>query len=127
MQRRNFYFYWLPVYLYLGFIFYLSHQPASLLPRFKFDKLIHFSEYAFLGLLLMRALVKSYRQSSLLLLRFIALFIAVGYAGTDELHQCFILGRNSDFFDWLVDSFGAAAGSFLFCRRRDKPLKQWLR
>lgn len=121
MQRRNFYFYWLPVCLYLWLIFYLSHQPASILPLFKFDKLIHFSEYALLGLLLMRALTKSYQQSNLLLLRFIALFIAVTYAGTDEFHQSFILGRNSDFFDWLADSFGAAASSFIFFGRSDKP------
>lgn len=120
MQTRNFYCYWLPVYLYLGLIFYLSHQPASILPHFKFDKLVHFSEYALLGLLLMRALAKSYRQSNYLLLRFIALFIAVTYAGTDEFHQRYILGRSSDFLDWLVDSFGAALSSFLF-RRSDKP------
>ncbi|OGX31184.1 MAG: hypothetical protein A3G37_02655 [Omnitrophica WOR_2 bacterium RIFCSPLOWO2_12_FULL_46_30] len=110
----------MPVYLYLGLIFYLSHQPASILPHFKFDKLVHFSEYALLGLLLMRALAKSYRQSNHLLLRFIALFIAVTYAGTDEFHQRYILGRSSDFLDWLVDSFGAALSSFLF-RRSDKP------
>lgn len=126
VQAKHFNFYWLPVYLYMGLIFYLSHRPASTLPQIRFDKLLHFLEYAVLGLLLARALKKSYSQSSLLLLSFTAFFIAAVYAGTDEFHQWFIYGRNLDFYDWLADSFGAAVSSFFaFFMRTDSKKMQW--
>ena len=110
----------------MGLIFYLSHQPASALPQIRFDKLLHFLEYAVLGLLLARALKKSYSRSSPLLLSFIAFFIAAAYAGTDEFHQWFIYGRNLDFYDWLADFFGAAVSSFfVFFLRTDKKKVLW--
>lgn len=40
--------------------------------------------------------------------------ISTGYAIFDEIHQYFVPGRSMQFFDVLVDSFGAICG-ILFC------------
>ena len=91
-------------------IFYLSSLPSpieqiipsKLLPYFKFDYFIyHVLEYSFLNLLLYRALIhtKNSQTSSIL--------FAILYAITDEIHQYYVPGRNSNVFDLAYDSFGA--------------------
>lgn len=104
----------------MGLIFYLSHQPALPAALFKYDKLSHFIEYAILGLLLVRALNKSYPQNNFLRLKAMAFFITIVYAATDEFHQGFVPGRSLDFFDWLADSLGALASFFLFFRKTNR-------
>lgn len=41
----------------------------------------------------------------------LAALLASAYAATDEWHQLFVPGRDSDVRDWLADTIGAAAGS----------------
>lgn len=124
-MRINMWFYWLPVYFYMGLVFYLSSLGPSLTPSFILinDKVSHFLEFALLGFLLIRALNKSYSKNNFITLKLIAATIAIFYGATDEFHQRFVSGRNADFFDWLVDSLGAFCGSFIILKKESR----WLR
>jgi len=72
-----------------------------------FDKLAHFSAYAVLSGLVLRATRApfAWRTFGLVVLS-ISLFGAV-----DEWHQSFIPGRSMSFRDWIADSSGALLGA----------------
>jgi VanZ family protein len=122
--------YWLPVVLYAGAIFYLSDQPhpQEKLPSFLFeefsDKVLHAVEYGILALLCYRAFRWASgptvaRQAILL-----AIVTASVYGMTDEVHQAFIPFRESGWQDWLADTIGAVIGvvSWRFLDRNILPL-----
>lgn len=68
--------YWLPVLLYLGFIFFISSIPNLEIKVIRFgDKFAHMLEYAILGYLLMRALISTKRISLKVSFLFAILFI----------------------------------------------------
>ena len=119
VDRRKFAFYWLPAYLYMGMIFYLSSQSRPPVPEFilRQDKIAHLIEYAVLGLLLIRALNKEYPGRSFLALKLTALAVSAIYAASDEFHQRFVPGRNSCLPDWTIDSAVAFLGSFFTVKR----------
>jgi VanZ family protein len=109
--------YWVPVALYAGTIFYLSDQlhPQEKLPSFLFeefsDKTLHAVEYGILALLCYRAFRWASgpavaRQAVLL-----AIVTASVYGMTDEVHQTFVPLRESGWEDWLADTIGAAIGA----------------
>ncbi|MAF20729.1 MAG: hypothetical protein CMI55_03540 [Parcubacteria group bacterium] len=100
---------WLLVFVWAGFIFFLSHQPdlksgLSHQWDFIFRKLAHITEYAILTLLLFRV-ISQYKLSERKILILVFVF-ALFYALTDEYHQSFILGRQATFRDVLIDSIG---------------------
>jgi VanZ family protein len=135
-MRRD-YSSWIPVGLWMGFIFVMSTDLASashtsrLLDPFLHwvkptlsdeaadlihllvRKSAHLSEYAVLAILVRRALVKS-------LLVFprewswrpagLAWLSASLYAATDEFHQSFVATRTPAAGDVVIDSIGAALG-----------------
>jgi VanZ family protein len=80
----------------------------------------HVTEYAILGLLLLRAVGRELP----------ALLIGVAYAITDEVHQHFVSGRHSSPIDVAIDSTGVLIGILLFHRarrwRRDQPAESRL-
>lgn len=118
--------YWAVVYLYMGLIFYLSSlspSSASSFIIFGGDKVSHFIEFLILGFLLLRALANSYSEKSFMTLKLIAATITIAYAASDEFHQKFVWGRNADFLDWFIDSFGGAIGSFVILNKKSR----WLR
>lgn len=127
----------MPVFLWMGVIFVMSTDAGSaahtsviiepivlwLKPNasheefefvhFIIRKLGHLSEYAVLGLLVLRALKHtrptapgkwSWQTAGATLL------VAAAYAATDEWHQSFVPGRTSALGDVLIDSSGAAVG-----------------
>ena len=109
--------YWVPVALYAGTIFYLSAQshPQDELPSFLFeevnDKVLHAVEYAGLGGLCYRAFrwgVSGQVASQALLF---AIVTASLYGMTDEAHQLFVPFRESGWQDWLADTIGAVIGA----------------
>src|SRR5262249_33537483 len=63
----------------------------------------HMTEYAILGLLLLRALGRELP----------ALAIGIAYAISDELHQHFVRGRHASPIDVLIDTVGLAIGIFI--------------
>jgi VanZ family protein len=60
----------------------------------------HVTEYAVLGLLLLRALGRVAP----------ALALGIAYAATDEVHQHFVSGRHSSPFDVAFDACGVTLG-----------------
>jgi VanZ family protein len=95
---------WLPVVLWAGLIFGLSSIPSLGTGLGTWDlvlrKLAHATEYAVLGLLLLRALGRAGA----------AVALGVLYAATDELHQHFVAGRHASPYDVAIDSFGVLVG-----------------
>jgi VanZ family protein len=101
---------WAPPLLWAAGIFALSSR--SRLPRapwlLGWDKLQHGFAYALGGWLLARALRGSPRAATW------ALALGSLYGVSDELHQAWVPGRNSDLHDWLADTVGVLAGIALF-------------
>lgn len=111
------FWYWLPVALYAGMIFFLSAQshPDEQLPSFLLkdvsDKVLHAVGYAVLGGLCYRAFrwgVIGPMASYALLF---AIVTASLYGVTDEVHQFFVPFRESSWLDWLADTIGATIGA----------------
>jgi len=126
MQRRRIFLrYWLPVYLYAGFIFALSSIPESLpgpeetgIPFL--DKGVHLIEYGIFGYLLARALKNSTLNVIKTNFRIVAVLFATLYGFTDEFHQSFISDRSASLGDIVFDGIGAAAGAMIIQRSRPK-------
>ncbi|ADI00574.1 VanZ family protein [Salisediminibacterium selenitireducens] len=130
---------WLAVILWMGLIFFFSHQPGdesaalsggitrwihtvlTALPLIDFEigilhtlirKSAHFFVYLILGVLVLHALLAS--RVTLFRASVYAWFIATAYAATDEYHQTFIPGRVGDVMDVVIDSLGAMTGILIY-------------
>ena len=120
---------WLALLVWMGVIFYFSHQSGDtrmqlsdgILDSFKslfqnfldyhtlsyiVRKIAHFTEYFILGLLIYH-LVKQYRVISKTEIIWMILFCVI-YAMSDEFHQVFIGGRSPKVFDVIIDSLGSS-------------------
>lgn len=99
---------WLPVVLWMAFIFLMSNQsglptPKSSLLDLLIKKTAHVLEYGILGLLLYRGCTGSLRGHGLLPL-VIAVAIGVLYAFSDEYHQLFVPTRKGNARDVVIDT-----------------------
>ena len=101
---------WLPVVAWAALIFALSSIPRLGTGLGTWDTILrkgaHVTEYAILGLLLLRAVGT---QAP-------ALLLGVGYAITDELHQHFVSGRHASPIDVAIDSAGLLIGVLVGAR-----------
>ncbi len=120
---------WTLVILYLAVIFFISSIPGSspllqTVEKLVWDKLLHLLEYSLLGILLVRALILSFKYCSLEHLVFMAFVFGSLYAVTDEWHQSFVPMRDMSVHDWMADSLGVFAGAYaqgaLFLRNLKK-------
>lgn len=103
---------WLMVAGWMALIFFLSSQPQLPSPPdpladLIFKKGAHFTVYAVLAVLLLRALPPGRWVWS------VAWALAVLYAASDEWHQSFVPGRHPQPTDVLIDAAGATAGLLL--------------
>ncbi len=103
------FWYWGPVVLYAGLIFFLSAQshPGRYVPSFLFgigDKVLHAVEYGILAVLLYRAIKHTISTRWAMSL---AIVSAMAYGITDELHQWFVPHRQADLLDLLANTIGA--------------------
>ena len=111
------FWYWVPVALYAGTIFYLSSQshPEEQLPSFLFeevsDKVLHAVEYGILALLCYRAFRWAAGPAVARQAVVLAIVTASVYGVTDEVHQFFVPFRESSWQDWLADTIGAVIGA----------------
>ena len=117
-------FRWLLVVLWMGVIFFLSHQPD--LPHHPeaildviIKKLGHMAEYAVLAALAWWAWRRVGGTTSARAFLY-AFVLAVAYAVSDEGHQYFVPGRNPQFLDVGFDVLGA--GLSLLTIRRILPV-----
>lgn len=114
---------WFLVFLWVGLIFILSHQPnlKSDLPSdwdFILRKIAHFTEYAVLVFLLINAL-KFYQIPKRKII-WLSIILSILYAFSDEYHQSFILGRQASLRDVGIDSLGVFLGAWLNKRKMIK-------
>ena len=103
---------WGPVAVWMGVIFFVSAQtrlPRFILPGVSLptDKVLHALEYAVLGALCYRAVVRTFTAGFPMGWSFA---IGVVYAATDEFHQRFVPGRQSDWRDLAADAGGVLLG-----------------
>jgi VanZ family protein len=101
---------WLPVVVWAAVIFTFSAVPSLNTGLGTWDTLLrkaaHFTEYAILGALLLRAVGRELP----------AFAAGVAYAATDEVHQHFVRGRHASPVDVLIDAVGIAVGIYVFRR-----------
>jgi VanZ family protein len=92
------------VLLWAALIFAFSSIPSLSTGFGVWDTLLrkgaHLTEYAVLGVLLMRALGRELP----------AFALGIAYAATDEIHQHFVRGRHASPFDTAFDACGLAIG-----------------
>ncbi len=110
--------YWIPVFIFMGLIFYLSSlqqadfggvPPVVLGPE---GIIAHTIEYLILGFLVYRALANSsYPLGKIFIL---ALIISVLYGASDEVHQFFVPGRTASLSDLGADALGSFMGTFAY-------------
>ena len=93
---------------WMGVLFYLSHQQTLDTPMLfsAQDKLFHALAYGILGFLLLGAQLPSADGFKTAQIRS-SILIASLYGISDEFHQYFVPGRNSDVWDWVADTLGA--------------------
>jgi len=111
---RRVVFFWLPVVLWMGLIFFLSsfHKlQASPIgwQDFVIRKTAHFLEFMLLYLLLNRGF-KNTSKITVAKRLILVLFLTIFYAASDEYHQTFISGRTGKPFDIGIDFLGALFG-----------------
>lgn len=112
---------YLPVIIVGAVIFIVSHQ-SKIDAAYTFglsDKLLHIGAYLIFGLALIWGMNKNHPDIKIE--RFFLIFLLIGstFALSDEVHQNFVAGRDSDFFDWLADNIGLIIAFWIF-----KYLKQ---
>ena len=111
------FWYWVPVALYAGVIFYLSAQshPEEQLPSFLLkdvsDKVLHGVEYGILAVLCYRAFRWAAGSAVARQAVVLAIVTASAFGLTDEVHQAFVPLRESSWLDWLADTVGATIGA----------------
>jgi VanZ family protein len=102
---------WVWPLLVAGVIFYASSRslvgaPGGIKVN---DKLAHFCAYGLLASLVLRAFGGGGWRGAVA-----AVLIASAYGASDEWHQSFVPGRNSELADWVADTAGAALAVALY-------------
>jgi VanZ family protein len=100
--------------IYCLFIYWLSDQ-SYLKKPFDFgfdyqDKLYHAGAYFIMGLLAWRSF-QPWLSSPIILALLSIAFCSI-YGLSDEWHQSFVVGRESDIVDWIADSSGSGLAVF---------------
>jgi len=105
---------WLPVIVWAAVIFLFSSIPSLGTGLGVWDTILrkgaHLTEYAILGLLLLRAVGRELP----------AFALGIAYAITDEIHQHFVRGRHASPIDVLIDTVGVAIGLLVFRLLRER-------
>lgn len=127
--------YWVPVFVWMGIIFFLSSRHSVSVSEeyfinFLFFKTLHLIEYAVLYTLILRASYQASddRQKRNVYLR--AYLITVLYAVTDEFHQSFVPSRTAKPRDVIIDAIGAGIVWYYLSvqlPRAPKILKNWVK
>lgn len=101
---------------YCSLIYWLSDQeklPVPMLFSFQ-DKFHHAGAYFLMSLLAWRCF--RHWLAGRTLLFWLTIGFCSFYGATDEWHQSFVAGRNSDSLDWLADTIGASLAMWTLYR-----------
>jgi VanZ family protein len=93
----------------------------SIFTLFGVDKLAHMAEYALLGLLAARAVIRSWPSASAWEAGQGGVALAGLWGWLDEIHQFYVPGRSTDPFDLAADILGAVAGAWIALRLLRSP------
>jgi VanZ family protein len=109
---NKFFAYWFPILLYCLLIFIQSSHPTpDITPHWPFfDKVLHFTAYALLGALFLRAFKTTRIKHNLKLIIMLSILLSSLYGISDEIHQSFVPYRTADVMDALADIIGSAFG-----------------
>lgn len=103
---------WAVVAAYMGAIFFASRGPGPALPPVEHaDKVLHAAAYGGLAGLAAWALAHGRLRAVTARTALVAWAAAVVYGASDELHQYFVPGRQSDWRDLAADAAGAAVAA----------------
>ena len=103
---------WGPVAAYMAAIFVLSSMSSVPdLPGGLSDKTAHTLVYSGLGALVVRALARGRWSAVRPVVLAAAVLAATLYGVTDEFHQRYVPGRESDLRDVAADAIGAGAAA----------------
>jgi VanZ family protein len=123
---KKFFIYWFPILFYCLLIFIQSSRPSpNIGPDWPFkDKVLHFTAYALLGALFLRAFYTTRIKHHLKLIFTLSVLFSALYGISDEIHQSFVPYRTADVMDALADIFGSAFGVYIFFKiMSEKTLK----
>jgi VanZ family protein len=115
-KLQKFLIYWFPIIVYCLLIFIQSSRPSpDITPDWRFfDKVLHFTAYALLGALFLRAFNITRIKHHLKLIIILSIILSSLYGISDEIHQSFVPFRTADAMDALADILGSIAGVYLF-------------
>ena len=98
-----------PLLLCMGIIFFLSHQPGDSLDLPLFagaDKLTHMIAYGVLSATVIFSFSSEARREKRALVLVVAVIVPILFGLSDEYHQSYIAGRNSEILDLVADGAG---------------------
>jgi VanZ family protein len=115
-------------WLFMMLAIYIQSSISSLkIPDFGFDledKILHFLIFGILGILTARGLKKSnfriVKENYIL----ITLITCIIYGASDEIHQYFVPGRYSSWWDWIADILGIITLVWIYKRFIDSSEKK---
>lgn len=115
---KSFLWYQMPAIFMAAIIFTLSSisKLPHIVSAFQWeDKFAHAFVFGLLSYLIARALFFQYRfpawQKNYL---WLAILLTILYGVSDEIHQYFVPGRSSEFYDIVADATGACFGVLAF-------------
>jgi len=125
-RSHKFFAYWFPILVYCLVIFVQSSYPSpdiGLHWPFK-DKVLHFTAYALLGALFLRAFYTTRIKHHLKLIIILSVLLSSLYGISDEIHQSFVPFRTADAMDALADILGSAFGASVYFIRFNNSFKK---
>ncbi len=124
-------YYWLPLFLWMGLIYFFSSQTRisvtkTFITDFIIFKTLHILEYAMLYFLSFRAIysLKSLNMS-LNKISLIGIFFSIMFAFSDEFHQLYVVTRNGQLRDVFIDTLGISL-MFLLIKNNINKIKFFL-
>ncbi len=115
-KYKNFLFYWLPILIYCIVIFIQSSYPSpeDVPDILHFDKFLHFSAYALLCFLFVRAYRTLLIKDNFNLVIILSILSSSIYGISDELHQHYVPFRDADMMDAFMDMLGSIFGAWIY-------------